>query len=127
LAVEIGRKLRELRKAKKLSQGDIQNRTGLLRNYTSRVENGMTVPNLDTLEKYAHALEIPLYELFYDGEEPPEKPILTPRVVYFGGSKAERVEMKEFATALSKINDRDLSLLLEMAQKLGDRNRLRKK
>jgi transcriptional regulator with XRE-family HTH domain len=66
--------LRELREAKKLSQGDIEKRTGLLRNYISRVENGHTVPAIETLEKLARALEVPLYQLFYEGEEPPRVP-----------------------------------------------------
>jgi transcriptional regulator with XRE-family HTH domain len=64
--MDIGAKLRELREAKNLSQGDIEKRTGLLRAYTSRVENGFTVPTVKTLEKYASALEIPLYRLFTD-------------------------------------------------------------
>jgi transcriptional regulator with XRE-family HTH domain len=62
-------RLRELREGKSLSQGDIEKRTGLLRCYISRVENGHTVPAIETLEKMARALEIPLYHLFYDGEE----------------------------------------------------------
>src|SRR5713226_8087282 len=66
--MEIGARLRELREAKNLSQGDIERRTGLARSYTSRVENGHTVPSIETLEKYAHALEIPLYRLFTDQE-----------------------------------------------------------
>src|ERR1700758_3184222 len=64
--MQIGAKLRELRLAKNLSQGDILKRTGLFRCYTSRVENGHSVPTVETLEKYAHALEIPLYRLFTD-------------------------------------------------------------
>ena len=64
--MQIGAKLRELRLAKNLSQGDIQKRTGLIRCYTSRVEHGHTVPSVETLVKYAHALEIPLYRLFTD-------------------------------------------------------------
>jgi transcriptional regulator with XRE-family HTH domain len=40
----IGDRLRALREEKKLSQGDIEHRTGLLRCYISRVENGHTVP-----------------------------------------------------------------------------------
>lgn len=55
----IGDRLRTLREAKNLSQGDIEVRTGLLRCYTSRVENGHTVPSVGTLEKYARALEMP--------------------------------------------------------------------
>jgi transcriptional regulator with XRE-family HTH domain len=52
----IGDRLSELREAKKLSQGDIEERTGLLRCYVSRVENGHTVPAIETLEKMACVL-----------------------------------------------------------------------
>src|SRR2546426_327478 len=75
----IGDRLRALREEKKFSQGDIEKRTGLLRCYISRVENGHTVPAIETLEKMARALEVPLYQLFYDGEEPPELPNLPKR------------------------------------------------
>jgi transcriptional regulator with XRE-family HTH domain len=72
----IGDKLRTLREAKQFSQGEIEKRTGLLRCYISRVENGHTVPAINTLEKLARALEIPMYQLFYDGEKPPKPPAL---------------------------------------------------
>src|ERR1700688_1242295 len=72
----IGDRLREMRVEKKLSQGDIERRTGLLRCYISRVENGHTIPAVETLEKLARALEVPLYQLFYEGEEPPKLPSL---------------------------------------------------
>ena len=65
----IGTRLKKLREDRSLSQGDIEKRTGLLRCYISRVENGHTVPSLETLERLAAALEIPLYHLFYEGEE----------------------------------------------------------
>ena len=68
----IGERLRALRDEKKLSQGDIEKKTGLFRCYVSRVENGHTVPAVETLEKFARALEVPMYQLFYDGEEPPK-------------------------------------------------------
>src|SRR6266513_454334 len=72
----IADRLRALREEKKLSQGDIEKRTGLLRCYISRVENGHTVPAIETLEKMARAFVGPMYELFYDGEEPPKLPNL---------------------------------------------------
>ena len=72
----IGQKLKEIRESKNLSQGDIEKRTGLLRCYTSRVENGHTVPSVETLEKYSRALEVPLYKLFYDGKGPIKRPNL---------------------------------------------------
>ena len=67
----IGPRLRFLREQKALSQGDIENRTGLLRCYVSRVENGHTIPSVETLEKLARGLEMPLYQVLYDGDEPP--------------------------------------------------------
>src|SRR5712672_1870457 len=75
----IGDRLRAMREAKKLSQGDIEKRTGLLRCYISRVENGHTVPAVETLEKLARAFEVPLYQLFYEGEGPPVLPNLLKR------------------------------------------------
>src|SRR5208282_6673386 len=76
--MRIGQRLRELRESKHLSQGVIERRTDLRRCYTSRVECGHTVPTVGTLEKYARAVEGPFYKLFYEGEEPPEKPKLPP-------------------------------------------------
>ena len=67
----ISERLRALRQQKGLSQGAIQERTGLLRSYLSRLENSHTVPSIYTLEKLARALELPMYKLFYDGERPP--------------------------------------------------------
>ena len=66
----IGNRLKELRESKTLSQGDIEKRTGLLRCYISRVENGHTVPAIETLEKIARSLEVPMYRLFHAGEVP---------------------------------------------------------
>ena len=54
--VLISDRLRSIREEKKLSQGDIEKRTGLLRCYVSRVENGHTVPAVETIEKFARAL-----------------------------------------------------------------------
>src|SRR5260221_4572366 len=69
--MDIAYRLRSLREQKKLSQGDLEKRTGLLRCYISRVENGHTVPAVETLEKMARAMEMPLYQLMYDGQKPP--------------------------------------------------------
>ena len=69
--MDIGERLRLLREEKNLSQGDIEERTGLLRCYISRVENGHTIPAVKTLEKMAQALQVQLHELLYDGDHPP--------------------------------------------------------
>ena len=57
-----------IREQKNISQGEIEKRTGLLRGYISRVEHGHTVPAIETLEKFARALEVPMYQLLYEGE-----------------------------------------------------------
>jgi len=121
----ISDRLRELREAKKLSQGDIEKRTGLLRCYISRVENGHTVPAIETLEKLARALEIPLYQLFYEGDEPPKllKRKTTEDIVW-GSSGKHAVYLHRLTKCLSKAGDPDRKLLLAMAQKMvARRNR----
>lgn len=75
----VGERLRTLREERNFSQGEIEKRTGLLRCYISRVENGHTVPAVETLEKFARALEVPMYQLLYDGEKPPQLPNLLKR------------------------------------------------
>jgi transcriptional regulator with XRE-family HTH domain len=122
----IGRRLRELRESKNLSQGDVEKRTGLLRCYTSRVENGHTVPSLETLEKYARALEIPVYRFFYEGDKPPKMPQLLTLVDgnrAWGASGKERKELRAFAKALSRLSDGQRTLLLVTAVRMAQGNR----
>src|SRR5512137_2135140 len=114
----IGDRLRALREAKKLSQGDIEKRTGLFRCYISRVENGHTVPAIETLEKMARALEIPLYQLFYDGDEPPKAPDLPKRGsedrAGWGHSGKDRRVFHRFRGLLDRMNENNRKLLLLM-------------
>ncbi|MHB8413230.1 MAG: helix-turn-helix domain-containing protein [Candidatus Acidiferrales bacterium] len=121
----IGDRLRILREGKKLSQGDIEKRTGLLRCYISRVENGHTVPAVETLEKFARALGVPLYQLFYDGEEPPQLPNLPMRKaegeIAWGSSGQDARVLPKFRRLLGRIEDGDRRLLLHMAQKMANR------
>ena len=121
----IGDRLREMREEKKLSQGDIEKRTGLLRCYISRVENGHTVPAIETLEKLARALESPLYRLFYDGEEPPSLPNLPKRKssddIAWGSAGKDARYLGKLRRVLAKTEDEDRKLLLYMAQKMAKR------
>jgi transcriptional regulator with XRE-family HTH domain len=125
LTMIIGERLRLLREEKKLSQGDIENKTGLLRCYVSRVENGHTVPAIDTLEKFARALEVPMYRLFYDGENPPKLPTLPKRQsaddVVWGNSGKDAHQLAKFCRLFSQMKQGDLGLLLLMAQKMAKR------
>jgi transcriptional regulator with XRE-family HTH domain len=121
----IADRLRALREEKKFSQGDIEKRTGLLRCYISRVENGHTVPAIETLEKMARALDVPLYQLFYDGEEPPELPNLPKRKsaddIAWGSSGKEARLLTKFRRLMGRIEEDDRRLLLYMAQKMANR------
>ena len=115
-------RLRKLREDKNLSQGDIERRSGLLRCYISRVENGHTVPSVETLEKFARALEVPVYQFFYDGAEPPNVPNVwrgkSSAEVAWGGSGKHAAYLHTLRKYLSKARDADRKLILIMAQKL---------
>jgi transcriptional regulator with XRE-family HTH domain len=119
----IGDRLRAMREEKKLSQGDIEKRTGLLRCYISRVENGHTVPAIETLEKLARALEVPLYQLFYDGEEPPALPNLPKRKtsddIAWGNSGKDARLLSHLRGQLGRMDKNARQLLLSMAQKMA--------
>lgn len=124
----IGDRLRALREEKRLSQGDIEKRTGLLRCYISRVENGHTVPAIETLEKMARALEVPMYQLFYDGEEPPAIPNLPKRKsseeIAWGSSGKDARYFNKLRRLLAKAEEGNRKLILYMAQKMaGGRTR----
>jgi transcriptional regulator with XRE-family HTH domain len=119
----ISDRLRELRESKDMSQGDIEKKTGLLRCYISRVENGHTVPAIETLEKLARALEVPMYQLFYDGGKPPQflnllKQETSDDTVWGSSGKSVRY-LHELRKSLSKTSDRDRKVLLAFAQKVA--------
>ena len=124
--MNVGDRLRQLREAKNFSQGDIEQRSGLLRCYISRVENGHTVPAVETLEKMARALEIPLYQIFYEGsDEPPVERHPLPAVDrndWASEGKGRRMFQK-LGGFLSRASDEDRSLVLLVASKLGQRKR----
>lgn len=118
----IGDRLKTLRESKKFSQGEIEKRTGLLRCYISRVENGHTVPAIDTLEKLARALEVPMYQLFYDGDQPSKAPTLPERKAEdaeWGGTGSDRKTLDKFRRLLSRADDKDMKLLMFTAQKMA--------
>jgi len=121
----IGDRIRAIRETKNLSQGDIEQRCGLLRAYISRVENGHTVPSVETLEKLARALEVPLYQLFYEGKEPPELPNLPKRAtaaeIAWGSSGKQARLLTKFYRLLGRMGQSDRQLLLHMAQKMARR------
>lgn len=125
----IGDRLRSIREEKKLSQGDVEKRTRLLRCHVSRVENGHTVPAVETIEKFARALEVPMYQLFYDADKPPELPNLPKRKtadeIVWGSTGKDARYLTRFRRLLAKTTDRDRKLLLSLAQKIAGHKPLR--
>ena len=110
--MNIGIRLRELRTARGLSQGDMEKRTGLLRCYTSRIENRHTVHSLETLEKYAGALEIELYQLFFAGNG-------KPRPVGTGDAGDLEPEERGLIDAFKKLDKRNRKFVVEMTRKMA--------
>jgi transcriptional regulator with XRE-family HTH domain len=121
----IGERIRALREERQLSQGHIEKRTGLLRCYISRVENGYTVPAVETLEKFARALEVPMYQLFYDGVEPPALPNLLKRKStngdVWGSSGKDAAMVAQFSRLFGRMKEGDRKFVLFTAQKMVKR------
>lgn len=109
----LGQRLKEFRQAQNLSQGDLEARTGLLRCYISRIENGHTTPALETLERWTKALNIPLYQLFY-GE--PDKRV--DGESDFPHDKKE-MQLRKFGVAFKKMSSRDRQILFEIARQMA--------
>jgi len=109
---------------KETLQGDIENEPGAPLLYLS-CENGHTVPAIETLEKLARALEVPLYQLFYDGEEPPQLPNLPKRKsgddIAWGSAGKDARFLNKLRRLLSKSDEDDRKLILYMAQKVAGR------
>jgi transcriptional regulator with XRE-family HTH domain len=121
----LGDRLKTLRELKGLSQGDIHKRSGLMRSYISRVENGHTVPSIETLEKLARALEVPLYRLFFDLDQIPDLPNLPERVTEEQVVTATSPERARFIDRMARLFDQlseeDRRMLLNAAQRMADR------
>ena len=123
--MDIGNRLRLIREEKNLSQGDIEQRTGLLRCYISRVENGHTVPAIETLEKMARALEMPLYQLMFDGDKPPVLPQKGngKDSDEWGSAGKDARFLRKLCGLLAKMRAGDRKLLLSFAEKMPKRGK----
>ena len=112
--MNIGETIRNFRLQKALSQGDIEKRTGLLRCYLSRVENGHTIPSLDTLAKIANAMDVPLASFFSDheadGNGNRNLPQLSDDQVRF---------LNQVRRYSSGLNESDRKLVLQMVKKMA--------
>ncbi len=111
--MNIGETIRNYRLQKGMSQGDIEKRTGLLRCYLSRVENGHTIPSLDTLAKIATAMELPLAQFFADNSGDNHKGNL-PQL-----SEDEVRFLSQIRRYSSNLNESDRKLVLAMVKKMA--------
>jgi len=110
--MDIGQRLYELRAAKGFSQGDVEKRTGLLRCYISRVENGHTIPSLEMLEELAAGLEIKLSQLFVEGgKKPGNPPLPRPQKLKF--------DEQRLVDSFKRLDKRDRGLVLGMIRDLA--------
>jgi transcriptional regulator with XRE-family HTH domain len=110
--MDIGKRLRALRAVRNMSQGDIERRTHLLRCYVSRVENGHTIPSLETLQRWAKALEVELYQLFFEGDG-------TPEPVPAAATDAPGSRETELLALFRKAGNADRQLMLRVARKMA--------
>ena len=78
--MDIGKRLRELRAARGLSQSAIRKRASLSDAYVSRVERGRATPSLGIMERWAKALDVELYQLFFVGHGEAKAPVLTEKI-----------------------------------------------
>lgn len=111
-AMNIGMTIRDYRLQRGMSQGDIEKRTGLLRCYLSRVENGHTVPSLETLQKIAGALDMALGQFFSDEPAPPT-------ISALGLSEDEIRFLTQVQRYSAHLSESDRKLLLAMVRKFA--------
>jgi transcriptional regulator with XRE-family HTH domain len=119
----IGNRWRAFRRAKSVSIAGLENRTGLSGRYISDVENGRVVPYVETLVKFAIGLELPVRQLFYDGENPPEL-LKLPRdksssSIANNGSQEEARWIAKFECILSEFKESDRKAAALIVRKMA--------
>ena len=110
--IKIGTTIRAHRLQRGLSQGDIEKKTGLLRCYLSRVENGHTIPSLDTLSKIALALDLPIAQFF--AEDSLSRQLNSPKI-----SDEELKFLTQIRRYSNNLDDSDRKLLIAMVRKFA--------
>jgi len=122
--VIIGERLRAFREYKALSQVDMEKRTGLFSSYISRVENGHTIPTLETLTRFARALEVPVFHLVYEEDGPYQPPILPGSTSSLESSvslsKRDLHLLEQLNILFSRLPERDRELLFALARKMAN-------
>lgn len=125
MRANVGKRICAERKAKNLSQADLERRSGLARCRISWLENGRAVPTIETLEKISDALEIPVYRLLYHGDEPAQAAKADSKIATNGNKRRSRKNavrlLRELREQVSRMREDDQHLLLFIARKLAGR------
>ena len=124
----IGPRLRDIREEKNLSQDDVAKATGFVRPYISRIENGHTVPSVESLQKRAQALGMALYQILYESQDGPLKPWKLPRKVedtLWGNSGREVGQLDRLRRLLARMEESDRNILLAFAARVARGSRMK--
>ena len=129
MRVNIGTRIGAERKAKGLSQADLERRCGLARCRISWLEHGRAVPTIETLERISDALEIPVYRLLYDGDEPAQPAKASSKIATNGSRRRSQKNgvrlLRELREQVTRMHADDQQLLLFIARKMAGRVRRR--
>lgn len=112
----VGKRIKALREYRGLTQGSLEKKTGLLRCYISRVEHEHLTPSLETLEKFAEALDVPLYAFFCDDEN---TLVAVARVCGQAISRQDQELIAQLARLLPRISSPDRQFLMRTAERLS--------
>ena len=78
---QIGRRIRDIRKKKKLTQEELAWKVNKSLNFIGQRERGTKKPSIQTLKKIADALEVPIGSFFEDIEyNPPEEDVMIKKI-----------------------------------------------
>jgi transcriptional regulator with XRE-family HTH domain len=125
MRINIGNRICAERKAKNLSQADLERRSGLARCRISWLEHGRAVPTIETLERIADALEIPAYRLLYDSDDPAQSVKCSNDAAANGNRKRNPKNgarlIREFRKHISRMREDDRNLLLFIARQMAGR------
>jgi transcriptional regulator with XRE-family HTH domain len=110
--MNLGHAIRDYRTQKGYSQGDLEKRSGLLRCYLSRVENGHTIPSLNTLAKIAGAMDISLSDLLTEDIDGVPHPMIRLREEEL----RFLIQMRRYSVDL---DEADRTLLVDMVRKFA--------
>jgi len=119
--MDLGERLRQFREFRGLSQGNIEDCfVATARGW----ENGQTAPSVETLERLASALEVPLYQFLYEGEKPPKSlETQTQQIEDWASRGKGRCMLSKLQKAMRKMSAPDRALLLSMATKMVGKKR----